>query len=71
MDKVKVLISELEAKGFIERNRLYVGNLKSQRIFRCLKFVSMDVFSVNRESGRGRRKSAGRRKPVGASAQKP
>jgi len=51
-DKVKALISELEAKGFIERKRLYVGNLKSKRILRCLKFVSMDGFSVSRPDGR-------------------
>lgn len=44
-DKVKGLISELEAKGFIERKRLFVGNLKSKRILRCLKFVSMGGFS--------------------------
>ena len=47
-DKVKALILQLEASGFIERKRLYVGNLKSQRILRCLKFVSMDGNSVNR-----------------------
>jgi hypothetical protein len=45
-DKVKGLISELEAKGFIERKRLFVGNLKSKRILRCLKFVSMGGFSA-------------------------
>jgi Helix-turn-helix domain len=28
-DKVKGLLAELETAGFIERNRLYVGNLKS------------------------------------------
>jgi hypothetical protein len=51
-DKVKALISELEAKGFIERTRLYVGNLKSKRILRCLKFVSIDGFSVHQADGR-------------------
>jgi hypothetical protein len=51
-EKVKELISELEANGFIERKRLYVGNLKSTRIIRCLKFVSTDGKSVNRPDGR-------------------
>ena len=51
-DKVKAVIMELEASGFIERKRLYVGNLKSQRTLRCLKFVSMDGNSVNRLDGR-------------------
>ena len=51
-DKVKSLLVELEANKFIERNRLYVGNLKSRRVLRCLKFVSMDGFSVNRPDGR-------------------
>jgi hypothetical protein len=51
-DKVKAVILELEATGFIERKRLYVGNLKSKRILRCLKFVSTDGFSVSRLDGR-------------------
>lgn len=51
-DKVKNLLGELESKGFIERKRLYVGNLKSKRILRSLKFLSMDGFSVNRPDGR-------------------
>jgi len=51
-DKVKNLLVELESKGFIERKRLYVGNLKSKRIIRCLKFLSMDGFSVSRLDGR-------------------
>jgi len=41
-DKIKELILELEASGFIKRTRLYVGNLKSKRILRCLKFTSTD-----------------------------
>jgi hypothetical protein len=51
-DKVKALISELEANGFIERKRLYVGNLKSKRILRCLKFLSIDGISAHRADGR-------------------
>ena len=51
-DKVKRLLSELEASGFIERTRLYVGNLKSKRIMLCLAFLSTDGFSVNRPDGR-------------------
>lgn len=51
-DKVKGLLAELESNEFIERKRLCVGNLKSERILRCLKFVSMDGFSVNRPDGR-------------------
>ena len=51
-DKVKSLLVELESKGFIERKRLYVGNLKSKRILHCLKFLSMDGFSVSRLDGR-------------------
>jgi hypothetical protein len=47
-DKVKSLLIELEASKFIERKRLYVGNLKSKRILRCLKFVSIDGFSDHR-----------------------
>jgi hypothetical protein len=47
-DKVKELILELESNGFIERERLYRGNLKSKRIIRCLKFVSIGGKSVSR-----------------------
>jgi len=51
-DKIKGLLAELERAGFIERKRLYVGNLKSKRILRCLKFVSMDGKSAHRLDGR-------------------
>lgn len=51
-DKVKSLIKELETAGLIERKRRYVGNLKSKRILRCLKFVSMDGNSGHRLDGR-------------------
>lgn len=51
-DKVKALLVELETAKFIERKRLYFGNLKSTRVLRCLKFLSMDGFSVNRLDGR-------------------
>lgn len=51
-DKVKALIAELEASGFIKRKWLYAGNLKSKRILRCLKFLSTDGFSVSRPDGR-------------------
>lgn len=51
-DKVKSLLVELETSKFIERKRLYVANIKSKRILRCLKFVSMDGFSVHRPDGR-------------------
>lgn len=51
-DKVKNLLMELENNGFIERKRLYKGNLKSKRMLHCLKFLSMDGFSVNRLDGR-------------------
>jgi hypothetical protein len=47
-DKVKSLLAELESNKFIERKRLYAGNLKSKRILRCLKFLSMEGKSVNR-----------------------
>jgi hypothetical protein len=47
-DKVKSLLVELEINKFIERKRLYAGNLKSMRILRCLKFLSTDGFSGNR-----------------------
>ena len=50
-DKVKGLLLELENSGFIERERLFVGNLKSKRILRCLKFTSIDGFSVHRADG--------------------
>jgi hypothetical protein len=50
-DKVKSLLAELEATGFVKRNRLYAGNLKSKRLLRCLKFVSTDAFSVPRLDG--------------------
>ncbi|SRR5258708_15288416 len=51
-DKVKNLLVELESNGFVERKRLYVGNLKSDRILRCLKFLSIDGLSVSRLDGR-------------------
>jgi hypothetical protein len=51
-DKVKELLVELEGNKFIERKRMYAGNLKSKRILRCLKFLSMDGFSANRPDGR-------------------
>jgi hypothetical protein len=47
-DKVKSLLAELERNKFIERKRLYAGNLKSKRILSCLRFLSIDGFSVNR-----------------------
>jgi len=50
-DKVKGLLMELESAGFIERRRLFVGNLKSKRLLRCLKFISIDGFSVSRPDG--------------------
>lgn len=46
--KVRALLVELETAGFLERKRLFVGNLKSKRILRCLKFVSMRQFLPNR-----------------------
>ena len=51
-DKVERLIAELEANGFIERKWLYAGNLKSKRIIRCLKFVSMPCKSGSRSDER-------------------
>jgi|SRR5215470_1370368 len=39
--KVKALLVELEIAGYIERKRLFAGNLKSKRILRCLKFLSI------------------------------
>ena len=51
-DKVNSLLAELETAGFVERKRLYVGNLKSKRIICCLKFLSMDGFSAHRLDGR-------------------
>src|SRR5260370_9844634 len=41
-DKVKSLISELEAKEFLQRKRLNVGNLKSRGIHPCLKLAPVD-----------------------------
>jgi hypothetical protein len=49
--KVKALLLELENAGFVERKRLFVGNLKSKRILRCLKFLSKGLFSPNRFEG--------------------
>src|SRR5262249_52970998 len=46
--KVCGLLAELEKAGFIERNRLFVGNLKSKRILRCVKFLSIAQFSPGR-----------------------
>ena len=51
-DKVKELLLELENAGFIKRWRLFVGNLKSKRVLRCLKFLSRDGISVHRLDGR-------------------
>jgi hypothetical protein len=40
-DKVEALLRELERSAFINRDRQYRGNLKSERTIKCLKFVSM------------------------------
>ena len=50
--RLRDLLVELETAGLIERKRLYAGNLKSKRILRCLKYVSMDGFSAHRPDGR-------------------
>lgn len=38
--KIKALLAELEKAEFVKRKRLFVGNLKSKRILRCLRFLS-------------------------------
>lgn len=52
-DKIRALLRELEAAGFISRRRQVRKNLKAERYIRCLKYVSStDGKSAYRPDGR-------------------